>query len=264
VVTDINKQLASEKIKLKFAVLSDIHGNLWALTAVLEDAKRRGITHFINLGDILYGPLKPLETYALLRTIDAVTIQGNEDRDVYEFEQSRGETHPTLTYMLQELDEEPVQWLRSLPKTTVVAEEIFACHGIPSNDLIYLLEDVSSGFPSVRDDTAILNYLEGISYPVILCGHSHITRVVQLSSGQVVINPGSVGVPAYDDDVPNYHAMQNYSPLASYAVLEKQNGIWQVELLKIPYNVHLAVEQAQRQDREDWAYWIKTGRVAAA
>ncbi|HEY9639621.1 MAG TPA: metallophosphoesterase family protein, partial [Coleofasciculaceae cyanobacterium] len=246
---------------MKFAVLSDIHGNFWALAAVLEDAKRRGIAQFINLGDILYGPLKPLETYALLQTIDAVTIQGNQDREVYEFDPSRGEEHPTLTYMLKELGEEPVQWLRSLPKTTVVAEEIFACHGIPDNDLVYLLEDISRGLPTVRDEAAILSYLEGVSYPIILCGHSHIARVVQLSSGQLIINPGSVGVPAYDDDAPNYHAMQNYSPLASYAVLEKQSDVWQVELLKIPYNVGLAVEQAQRQGREDWAYWIETGRV---
>ncbi|MBD2091621.1 metallophosphoesterase family protein [Microcoleus sp. FACHB-1515] len=249
---------------MRFAVLSDIHGNFWALSAVLEDAKYRGITQFINLGDILYGPLKPLETYNLLKSIDAVTIQGNEDRDVYEFYPNRDGTHPTLTYMLEELGSEPVEWLRSLPTTTVVAEEIFACHGIPTNDLVYLLEDVSSGFPIVRDEAAILHYLEGVNQPIVLCGHSHVARVVQLSSGQLIINPGSVGVPAYDDDAPNYHAMQNYSPFASYAVLEKQNETWQVELLKIPYDVHLAVEQAQRQGREDWAFWIETGRVAAA
>lgn len=248
---------------MKFAILSDIHGNLWALSAVLEDAKRRGITQFINLGDVLYGPLKPLETYELLKSIEAVTIQGNEDRDVYEFDPNRDGTHPTLTYMLQELGEEPVEWLRSLPKTIVIAEEIFACHGIPTSDLIYLLEDVSSGLPTVRDEAAILHYLEGINHPIVLCGHSHIARVVQLSSGQLIINPGSVGVPAYDDDAPNYHVMQNYSPLASYAVLEKQSEAWQVELLKIPYDVHLAVEQAKRQGREDWAFWIETGRVMA-
>lgn len=247
---------------MKFAILSDIHGNLWALSAVLEDAKRRGITQFINLGDILYSPLKPLETYELLKSIDAVTIQGNEDREVYEFDPNRDQTHPTLTYMLKELGQEAVEWLRSLPKTTVVAEEIFACHGIPTNDLVYLLEDVSSGLPTVKDEAAIFHHLEEVNHPVILCGHSHIARVVQLSSGQLIINPGSVGLPAYNDDAPNYHAMQNYSPLAAYAVLEKQNETWQVELLKIPYNVHLAVEQAQRQGREDWAYWIETGRVA--
>jgi putative phosphoesterase len=264
VVTGVSRSSAREAINLKFAVLSDIHGNLWALTAVLEDAKRRGIDQFINLGDVLYGPLKPFETYTLLKTIDAITIQGNEDRDIYEFEPSRDESHPTLIYMLKELGEEPLQWLRSLPKTTVIAEEIFACHGVPTSDLVYLLEDVSIGSPLVKDEATILSHLDEISHPVILCGHSHIPRVVQLSSGQLIINPGSVGVPAYDDDVPSYHAMQNYSPLASYAVLEKQGDDWQVELLKIPYDIQSAVNQAQRQGREDWAYWIRTGRVVTA
>lgn len=247
---------------MKFAVLSDIHGNVWALEAVLQDAKRRHINQFINLGDILYGPLKPLETYALLEMIDVVTIQGNEDREIYEFKPHQEKTHPTLAYSFRALGTEPVQWLRSLPKTTVVAEAIFACHGVPACDQVYLLEDVSEGLPTVRDETAIAHHLQGIHHPVVLCGHSHIARVVQLFSGQLIVNPGSVGVPAYDDDHPNYHIMQTYSPLASYAVLEKQQGAWQVELLKVPYDVASAVAQARQQGREDWAYWIATGRVA--
>lgn len=246
---------------MKFAVLSDIHGNSWALTAVLEDAKRRGIDQFINLGDILYGPLKPLETFTLLQSIDAITIQGNEDREVYEFDPMQTEDHPTLTYMLQQLGNEPIEWLRSLPKTAVIREEIFACHGTPTSDLIYLLEDVSSGVPNVRTEEAIAYHLDHNRLPLILCGHSHIARVVQLSSGELIVNPGSVGVPAYDDTVPNYHAMQNHSPLASYAIIEKQGEAWQVELLKIPYDVALAVEQARDQGRHDWAHWISTGRV---
>ncbi len=124
---------------MRYAVLSDIHGNLWALEAVLNDAKRRGIDQFINLGDVLYGPLKPMETYSRLQTIDAVTIQGNEDREVYEFQPSGENDHPTLTAMLNQLNDEALQWLRALPKTAVIAEQIFACHGTPSSDLVYLL-----------------------------------------------------------------------------------------------------------------------------
>lgn len=253
---------ANGVVGLRFAVLSDIHGNVWALEAVLEDAKRREIDQFINLGDILYGPLKPLETYRLLETVDVITIQGNEDRDIYEFDCTQAEAKPTLAYMIEQLNSSEIEWLKSLPKTAIVAEEVFACHGTPTSDLIYLLEDISTGSPIVRTEAAILSHLDGVNFPIILCGHSHIPRVVQLSSGSLIVNPGSVGVPAYDDDLPNYHAMQNYSPLASYAVIEKHNHGWQVDLLKIPYNVHLAVEQARHQGRDDWADWIETGRVA--
>lgn len=246
---------------MKWAVLSDIHGNVWALTAVLADIQRRQVDRLINLGDILYGPLKPMETYQLLSTIEIITIQGNEDREVYEFRASLDPDHPTLNYMLAQLGAEPIDWLAALPTTTLIESEIFACHGTPASDSVYLLEDVSSGSPQVRAEEAIAADLDGIQAAVVLCGHSHIPRAVQLSSGQWVINPGSVGLPAYDDQVPNYHVMQNDSPLASYAVLEKQAGGWQVELIQVPYDVEAAVTQARTQGRSDWAHWLQTGRV---
>jgi putative phosphoesterase len=248
---------------MKIAVLSDIHGNIWALKSVLDDAKRRGVERFINLGDILYGPLKPRETFELLQTINAVTIQGNQDRDIYQATSTQIENNPTLAYVINELGFEPVDWLRSLPKIQTLAGEIFACHGSPRSDMVYLLEDVTQGFPMVKSEEAIQKELDGFEFPVILCGHTHIPRVVQLSSGSLVINPGSAGLPAYDDDLPNYHAMQNYSPLASYAILEKTECGWRVEMAHVPYEHALAAEQARRQGRDDWARWIATGRASA-
>lgn len=248
---------------MRLAIISDIHGNIWALKAVLEDAKRRSIENFINLGDILYSPLKPRETFDLLQTIKVVTIQGNQDRSIYQATESQISDNSTLAYIVDELGSEPIEWLASLPKTQVVAEEIFLCHGTPRSDLIYLLEDVTKGFPVVRTEEAILEELGGINFPIILCGHTHLPRVVRLSSGVIIINPGSVGVPAYDDDVPIYHTMQNYSPFASYAIIEKRGNVWHTELLKIPYEYWLAAEQAHHQGRSDWAKWIATGRTAS-
>jgi hypothetical protein len=50
----------------KLGVIADIHGNAWALEAVLPE--RSGVRGFVNLGDILYGPLQPLETYRISST----------------------------------------------------------------------------------------------------------------------------------------------------------------------------------------------------
>jgi len=50
---------------MKFAILSDIHSNVYALEAVINDAKRRGCDTLVNLGDILYGPIQPRATYDL-------------------------------------------------------------------------------------------------------------------------------------------------------------------------------------------------------
>ena len=58
-------------ICMQLGIIADIHGNSRALESVLEDAKRRGIRQFVDLGDVLYGPMEPLRTFELLKTIDA-------------------------------------------------------------------------------------------------------------------------------------------------------------------------------------------------
>ncbi len=66
----------------KFAVLSDIHSNVWALEAALEDVRKRGVDGIFNLGDILYGPLAPGLTFDLLQAEEVITIKGNQDRQI--------------------------------------------------------------------------------------------------------------------------------------------------------------------------------------
>ena len=140
---------------MKIGVLSDIHGNVWTLKAALDDAKRRAVEKFINLGNILYGPLKPRDTFELLQTIDAVTIQGNQDRDVYQATATQIENNPTLAYVINDFGSEPTDWLRSLPKTLTFADEIFACHGSQRSDMVYLPEDVLQGYQVVKSEEAI-------------------------------------------------------------------------------------------------------------
>ena len=67
---------------MKLAAISDIHGNLGALEAVLADIERRNVTVTVNLGDILSGPLQPRETAERLMELDMPTIAGNHERQV--------------------------------------------------------------------------------------------------------------------------------------------------------------------------------------
>ena len=247
---------------MKYAILSDIHGNNWALEAVLADARQRSIEKFINLGDIYYGPLNPGGTFELLQGLDCSTVQGNQDRTIHQASPAEIGNNPVLAQIVHQLRAEAIARLACLPKTDVVSGEIFLCHGSPASDMAYLLEDVSNGFPLVRNEETILQDLDGVREPVILCGHTHIPRVVHLASGALIVNPGSVGLPAYDDDTPNYHVMETFTPSASYAILEKKAGAWYVEQLKIPYDFSPAVEQARHQGRTDWARWLATGRAA--
>lgn len=245
----------------KYAVLSDIHSNIFALEAVVEDAKSRGITQFINLGDILYGPIAPKETYDFLIQQNFITISGNQDRQIYEATDEEITSNPTMKYILNDLGDAPLEWMKSLPFDLQLNEDIYLCHGTPNDDLVYLLEDVSSGSAKVRSDQAIISLLSGQKSKIILCGHTHTPRCVQLSTEQIIINPGSVGLQAYSDDEPFKHSMENFSPKASYAILEQDKNLqWRTTFLKVNYDVNSAINAAQKQNRDDWVHFLSTGR----
>lgn len=246
----------------RLAILADIHANVWALDAVLSHAKRRGVDGFVNLGDSLYGPLKPHATYErLMQESVLVTIQGNQDRLIYEASERDLASIRTLAYVIRDLGDEPIHWLSKLPKTAVLENDIFLCHGTPGSDTDYLLEDIMEGLPEVRSEGALRELLQGVRQPAVLCGHTHIPRVVELSHGQLVVNPGSVGVPAYDDVDPVRYRMQTFSPHACYAILEKSGTGWNVSLERVAYNHQAAAEYARTLGRDDWAQGIATGRM---
>ncbi len=245
---------------MKIAVLSDIHSNVFALEAVIDDAKKQGAEQMLNLGDVFYGPIAPKATYDLLKEHDFVTIRGNQDRQIYEASQEEIDANPTMRFVLDALGEEPIYWIRSLPFDNQLSDEIYMCHGTPNNDLEYLLEDIETGFPCLRSDSDITTLLDGQSSNIIVCGHTHIQRIVKIASGQLIINPGSVGLPAYTDDAPVIHSMENYCPHASYAVIEKIKTGWTVQQIKVSYEYYKAVKRAKERQRKDWEHFLSTGR----
>jgi diadenosine tetraphosphatase ApaH/serine/threonine PP2A family protein phosphatase len=113
----------------------------------------------------------------------------------------------------------------------------------------------------LNDEAYIQSQLAPVSQTIILCGHSHVPRLVQLSDGRMVINPGSVGLPAYADDKPLAHKMENGSPHARYTLLTGETTGWGVEQISVPYEWEKAAEKAKRNGRNDWAIWLESGRA---
>ena len=245
---------------MKIAILSDIHSNVFALEAVITDAKKHAVDTMVNLGDILYGPIAPSATFKLLMNHEIVTICGNQDRQNFDAKNDEIISNPTLQFILEELGNKPVEWMKSLPFDKQLNDEIYLCHGTPSSDQIYLLEDVSPGYASLRTDSEIITLLNGQQSRLICSGHSHIPRTVTLSTGQLAINPGSVGLQAYTDDKPAVHCMENFSPHASYSIIEKGDFGWKVQHIKVPYNVQLAANECKKRNRMDWVHFLTTGR----
>lgn len=239
------------------ALIADIHGNSWALDAVLEDINQRGIDRIVNLGDSLHGPLDPLGTAQRLLTLDFATVRGNGDRTVLEVGE---ESTDTARYAHGELRPEHLEWLRGLP-ATIALGPILLCHGTPRSDETYLLEDVTPQATVVAPADVIIERIGDTQGTVIACGHSHVPRAVWLPDGRLVLNVGSVGLPCYTENLPHAHAMESWSPHAKYAVLQQRGAQWQVEHILVPYDWTVAAATARANGRPDWAEWLLQGRV---
>jgi len=222
----------------RFALIADIHGNIWALDAVLADIDRRGVETIFDLGDSLGGPLDPEATLDRLIGRGIPSVMGNDDR-------------PMLH----------LAWIAALPRTREPAPDILLFHGTPDSDLIYLLEDVQPQGVRLRDSAGIRELLGETRHSLFACGHSHTPRTVQLDPGRLIVNPGSVGLPAYRSDEPYPHVMEAGSPHARYAVVTRSGAGWQVEHVAVPYDYDAASSMSAANGRPDWAQRLLTGRV---
>jgi predicted phosphodiesterase len=241
----------------RFAVISDVHGNRWALEAVLDDIERLQIADVINLGDALYGPLDPLGTADILVDRAYPTVRGNEDRIITE---SDGSSSDTLAFVGEQLRSTHLEWLRSL-KAGIVVGDLFACHGSPTSDTAYLLWDVGRAGARRRTPVDVEAALGEIESSLILCGHDHVPWTMLLPGGRTVVNPGSVGLPAYSDDLPHPHVMETGTPHARYSVITRMERGWSVSDRAVPYDWESAADAAVRNGRLDWAEWLRTGRA---
>ena len=244
-------------MRQRIAVLSDIHGNILALERVVADIKKRQVDLVLNLGDHLSGPLWPKATAEFLMQQEWIQISGNHDRQLTAQDPKDHGLSDQYAYPL--LNAHELDWLHALPAQSVLQNGIVLFHGTPSSDTTYLLETVEYGRARLATQTEIRRRLGETRSRVLLCGHTHISRVVQLSEKVLIVNPGSVGLAAYTNEFPEPHVMETGSPSARYAILDRQDDDWIVELISVSYDYPKAVEQARRNNRPDWGVGLETG-----
>lgn len=243
---------------MRIAVISDVHGNLIALDAVLDHIARQQPDAIVNLGDLVSGPYDPHGSAERQMRLAAMTLAGNHERQLLE-----GGTGFSDSFARARITQAHMDWIASLPQTLTLAEgEVFVCHGSPAGgDLEYLLEDVSRGFPVLDTQGAIASRIAGIGGArVVLCGHTHIPRLAWVE-GVLIVNPGSVGMPAYDDDTPVPHVMEAGTPHARYAMVERTAHGWAATFHAIPYDFAAAADQARQAGREATATATLSGRM---
>ncbi len=128
---------------MRIAVLSDVHGKLGALQAVLDDVAGQLADVTVNLGDLLTGGLQPRETGDRLLAVDLPTVRGNHERQVLTVSPERMSASDRLTH--ETISDAHRAWIASLPLTLELADGVLAFHGSPIDDLTYRLETVEPG-----------------------------------------------------------------------------------------------------------------------
>ncbi len=250
----------SMRFKRQIAVLSDIHGNSLALKAVLEDINERKIQSIFNLGDSLYGPLDPIGTADILIELNIPSICGNEDRVLLVHSDKDLINNPSLSYVLDLIDSKIQNWLGKQQKL-VEYDDIVLFHGTPENDSEYFIEKITENGVKIKSNLELEAQVSGFKQKIILCGHSHVPRTIYLQNGKLIINPGSVGLPAYTDFYPYPHNMETGTPYARYSIISKSEKQWWIEDISVPYDWEKTASIAMENGRTDWANWLKHGRI---
>lgn len=238
---------------MHIAVLSDIHGNLPALQAVLADMEGKQVDHVFCLGDLVgYGPW-PNEVIDLLRQRDITCIQGNYDESVGEelmscgcdFTDAEAERlgDISLNWTIDATTEENKAWLRKLPQSLTLdldAHRLLLVHGSPRQNNEYLTFDYSA--------EQLEHFLNEADADILLCGHTHLAFHRQIGSKHVV-NAGSAGKPKHGN------------PNVVYQLLELGEQV-AVTTVEVPYDYSAASQAIVDAGLpEEFARIVRTGNV---
>lgn len=185
---------------MRIAALYDIHGNLPALEAVLDEIRREGVDQIVVGGDVLPGPL-PVECLDLLTSLEIPTlfIMGNGDREVLArirrietdwYRSAPPQWREPIDWTAQQLRPEHEQLIASWPATLSLhvdgLGDVLFCHATPRNDT-----DI---FTRLTSEERLTPIFAGTKENIVICGHTHL-QFDRLVGKTRVVNAGSVGMP---------------------------------------------------------------------
>jgi putative phosphoesterase len=218
---------------MKVALISDIHANLHALEAVLNDAHKRGVEAIWNMGDMLGYGAAPNEVIDILIKENAQSIIGNYDSKVLKVREKKKnwkdgappEKWFAYNWTYKNLSKNNREYLSKLPneiRMEIEGKRILLTHGSPESDE----EHLTSETPEER----FIDIAGKSNADIIIFGHSHVP-FKHKSEKVWFINPGSVGRQGDGD------------PKASYAILSiKHPNLFRIDFYRVEYDIEKAVE----------------------
>jgi predicted phosphodiesterase len=181
----------------RIAAIYDIHGNLPALEAVLDEVRRAAVDGVVVGGDVIPGPMGR-EALACLRGLDLPLqfIKGNGEREVLDWKRGQENAaipekfREVMRWSAQELQSDEEQWLGQWPATIPLEVnglgKVLFCHATPRND--------TEIFTRLTPEDRLIPVFAGAEAVVIVCGHTHM-QFERSIAGTRIVNAGSVGMP---------------------------------------------------------------------
>ena len=235
---------------MKVAFISDIHGNLEALSTVFRDIDTRGIEVISCAGDIVGYYPHPLECIDLVRKRCNHVIKGNHDEVVTDKNFNRQKSWfneiaaHSLTWTRERLLESDgathFHFLESLPmKKEILIEErkVLLAHGTPEDKWEYFLYPFWIGEPPPGQKVKLNKWLK--KWELVVIGHTHQPFIYKFRR-KVVLNPGSVGQP------------RDGNPDASYAVVEINKSKISGEIVRLGYEFRKTCDALLKADLHEY------------
>lgn len=216
---------------MRVALISDLHGSEFALTAVLADIARTGVDQIVCLGDVATLGPRPREVLGRLAELGCVCILGNHDE--FMLDEQLIHSYSELPIIIEAVDWCRAQLLpgdlrfiasfsRRFELKLNNSGTLLLFHGTPESNMTDLLATT----PAERVD----ELLGGRRATVMAGGHTHL-QMLRQHRGMMIVNPGSVGL-AFKEHVAGREPV--LLPHAEYAVVEAMDGDISVSLRRVP------------------------------
>jgi len=235
---------------MRIAVISDIHGNCFALDIVLADISQQEVERIVCLGDAIQGGAQPAQTVQRLRELHCPIVMGNADawlltgQDTSPLEKTSESQLAVRAWSLSQLSEEDTAFIAGFQPTIEISLEtdkkLLCFHGSPHSFDDILLPDTP--------EEEFQRLLGGFDAMLMTGGHTHTQQLHRIGNASWYINPGSVGL-AYDWRLPKgqFHA----DPWADYAIVTVQGGRTGVEFRHVPFDVNELIRLIQVSGKPD-------------
>jgi predicted phosphodiesterase len=219
---------------MRLAIISDIHGNAYALDIALADIAAQGVDQIVCLGDAIQGGAQPGETVQRLREIACPVVMGNADAWLLSGRETGSEgvtpeQEAVRQWSLTQLSEADRAFIAVFVPTIRIpvsdTDALLCFHGSPAS-----FDDIILPTMPYED---VLPYLQGHDARWFTGGHTHVQQIRRIGDG-FYFNPGSIGV-AYSHNQPD--GQFHLDPWAEYAILTATGAAVSVEFRHVPFAV---------------------------